>query len=452
LLGLALFVVVARVLGPGAYGDLTASVAYLFIPTIVADAGFSAVVLTKIATSPARTREIMGAALPFRAVVAVAAVASSVAVAQFLPFTDRARFAVTVGAIGAVASIMTLSLVPVFQARLAMHLPVIATLAGRVITVVLTAAVLAAGFGFGAVVLASVFGLFATFVLHAIFVAKLERFELTVDFAFWRAMLRSSFVLGAALTIIQIYFRIDTLLLALLRPAREVGFYGAAYKFVELAVVVAGAAGTSLFPVLARFVATQDARLPGALQKSFDVLLAAAVPFAITGVVLAPDVVRWTAGPEFEDAATALRLLAPSVVATFLQAPFTRVLIALEAYRTLLYITIGILVPNVVANLVVIPMYGFEGAAAVLLVSEMTAVLMVVIAVGCRTSFWPQMRYAPLIAGAAGAMTLLLVLPGLPALAGAALATAGYTAVIVAVPGAVREAARPLLQRLRRRI
>src|SRR5205085_12222127 len=132
----------------------------------------------------------------------------------------------------------------------------------------------------------------------------------SVDLAYWRGFLKASLVLGLGLAISQVYSRIDTVLLALLRPSAEVGLYGADYKFVELAQAVAYAAAISMFPALTAFAAQRDPRLKSLAQKGLEILMAMAVPIAVAMAFAPRTLLELTAGSGFRGAAGALQILA----------------------------------------------------------------------------------------------------------------------------------------------
>jgi O-antigen/teichoic acid export membrane protein len=435
------FVAVTRGLGPDAFGNFTAATVFLFIPVVLADIGLSAAVLREISADPERTEPAMRRSLPLRALLSAGAIGIAVALGLAVPFNSQTKEAIAIASVGAFLTLMTLSLLPVLQAQLKMQWAVGANLAGRLATLGLTLGALGAGLGFRSYVVAHVVGIAVTFLLHLWVVARLVSLRPVLDTGYWRRLTVGSLALGIAISLSLIYFRIDTVLLALLRSAEEVGYYGAAYKFIELVVLIPAAVGISIFPPLARFLATDDPRLPGLVQKAFDVLLAAAVPVIVVMIAYAEEIIELTAGEEFAEAATALRLLAPFALFSFVNAVLWRVLMASDRDRILLGVAVFILVLNVVLNLIFVPVYGFEAAAAITAVSEGLVTLPIAYFV-YREGRLPDLRYAWTIAVATAAMVLAVVLfPG-PALLIGALASSLYLAVLLVLPGTARDVVR----------
>jgi O-antigen/teichoic acid export membrane protein len=435
----ATFVAMTRGLGPEAFGDFTAATAYLVIPTVVADIGLSTGVLREISGRPERTEPAMRAAVPLMALVGVAVVLAAIVAGLALPFTHQTKVAIVIASAGALFTIMTFAVQPVLQAQLKMQWAVAATVAGRLVTFGLTLGALNTGFGFEGVVAAHSIGIAVTLALHVVVVATIISLRPVFDVPYWRRLAGSSFVLGLAIAISLIYFRVDAMLLALVRPAEEVGLYGAAYKFIELSGLVISAAAASVFPPLTRFVASGDTeRARELVQKAFDALLAAGAPLAIAMIAFSEEIVVWTAGAEFREGGVALALLAPYVLVFFASGVLWRVLIATDRDRALLKMAVAVLALNVVLNLVFLPIYGFKAAAVIAVASEAAVAVPIALIVRAH-GLLPNARYVAMIAAAALAMVAVILLLPAAAPIRAAVSTAVYVTVILALPGTARD-------------
>jgi len=296
--GFFTFVAATRGLGPALYGDYVVALAFMFVPVVLADLGISTVVLREISARPERTQDAMSSSLPLRALVSTAAVVLATGIGLNLPFSEDTLVAIVIGAFGAVAALLNLAVVPVLQSQLRMPWAVVANVVGRVVTLALTFAALELDLGIAGVAWANTLGLIGTLLISVVAVTRLISLRPVVDVVEWGRLLRGSVVLGIAIGLSQVYFRVDTLLLAFIRPEVEVGLYGAAYKFLELAELVMFAIILSLFPALSRFIATDDQRLHGLVQRGLDTLLAIGGGLARATAAVAREVVPVTPGGE----------------------------------------------------------------------------------------------------------------------------------------------------------
>lgn len=439
LLGFLLFIAVARTLGASAYGDFVTATAVLAIPVVLADLGLSATVVREISAHPERTERAFGASLPLRAALSLAFVGLTVGFAFLLPFNRRAEVAILIGSLGAFFTLLSFTVLPVLQARLRMHWSAIATVVGRGATLALALGFLAAGFGVNAVMTATVLGLGLTFVVTAFGAARIVRLRPIVDVAYWRRLIRVSLTMGGAMGLTQLSARVDIVVLALLTASEEVGWYGAALKFVEYSGLIANALAFSLFPMFARFAATDTARFSRFLQGSLELMLALAAPIAVVGVLLAPEIIDVTAGSEFENGAIALRLLAPSVLAGFMVTAYWFALISAGQERTLLGMAVAILALNIAGNFLMIWLFGYKGAAVVALVTVFVELAVLAYLAWSRVGFAPDPQYMLVVVVCTTGMALAIaLLPGPPLLIGG-LATVLYGSLLFVLPGTVKE-------------
>lgn len=445
LISLGTYAAITRYLGPSAFGDFTTANVFLLIPVAFADIGLSAIVVREISAIPERANEVLRASYSLRLIISAIAVAATVGASFVLPFDHRARVAISIMAFGAFLSLVNLSVLPILQVQLRMQWAVFANLAGRAVTLVATLAVLGLGLGFKAVVLANVLGL-AVILLVGVYAAR-SAYTLrpSLDVAYWKRFLRASLVLGVGLAITQVYFRVDTVLIALLRPASEVGLYGAAYKFIELTQGLGYTVFVSLFPALSSFAARRDARFSTLAQKGFDVVLAAAVPLTVATAYSARELLDATAGHRYGAAAGALQILAFYPLLAFVDGLLWRLLIASHHEKTLLAIGISILTVNVAANLVFIPMYGYKAAAVTSIASEAFSLALGLVAVKRRVGFLPRIGYLPAIGAAAAAMVAVMLALPVERLVAAVAGGIVYVVVLVLLPGTVRLTARELV-------
>jgi O-antigen/teichoic acid export membrane protein len=439
LISFATFVAITRGLGVDAFGDLTAASVYLFVVTVLADIGFSATVLREISASPGRVEAVMRASVPLRILIAAGAIVVAALVAVVAPFDERMTAAILIGAVGAFFTLANFALLPVLQLELEMQWAVVANLLGRLVTLGLTLGALGAGLGFNSVVAAASIGLAVTFFVDLVVVARRVSMRPVVDLPYWRKLTTGSVRLGLSGAIGQIYFRIDALLVALLRSPREVGLYGAAYKFIELAESSAAFLPASIFPALTRYVAAGDARMRPLVQRGFDLLLATAAPLTVVMIAFPTEIISVTAGEDFVDGAAALQLLAPYILFSFVAQILWRMLVAAHRDRALLRIAGAILTLNVALNLVFIPIYGYKAAAVTSVASQVAASVLIAIVVKRTLGFLPNLRYTVVLAAGVAAMAAVIAwLPG-PTLVVAVASVLVYVAVVAAAPGATRE-------------
>jgi O-antigen/teichoic acid export membrane protein/glycosyltransferase involved in cell wall biosynthesis len=443
------FVAMTRGLGPDSYGDYVAATSFLFLPIVLSDLGLATTVLRDISARPEETEAVMRRSVPLRAALSAIAVAVMVLFGLVIPFGEQTKLAILIWSVGAWATLMNVAVLPVLQAQLRMHWAVAANVVGRTVSLGLTLGALEADLGFSGVVWAQVIGVVVTFLFDLVVVRQLVPLTPIVDLAYWRTLVRSSIVIGLAIGLGQVFFKVDGVILALVRPAEEVGFYGAAYKFLEVSDLVVAAIALSVFPMLTHYIATGSESFRPLVQRTFDILLAAATAVSLLFLLFAEQLVVVSSGREFEAGADALRLLAPYPMLFFVNALMWRVLIAAAHDRVLLKIAVSVLTLNIALNVALLPPYGFRAAALTAVASEVVSITASAIVLRRRLGFLPSLGYGWAIGLAAMAMvTVALLLPGPWPLAAAA-ALVAYGLVLVVLPGSLRQGLAQVRRELR---
>jgi O-antigen/teichoic acid export membrane protein len=158
----------------------------------------------------------------------------------------------------------------------------------------------------------------------------------------------------------RLQFRADTFLVNLIVGVRATGIYSVTSGLAETLWYVPNALGTVMF---SRAVdPTADAgRIAAVLTRT---TLAVATVTAIPAFALGPRLVRLVYGSAFTDAGVALRLILPGIVAYSVVAILSRYIVGRGRPGTGTIILVVGLGANVACNLVLIPRFGINGAAA----------------------------------------------------------------------------------------
>jgi O-antigen/teichoic acid export membrane protein len=191
-----------------------------------------------------------------------------------------------------------------------------------------------------------------------------------LDAALLRAGLRQALPLTLTTLFINLYFRIDMTLLARMRPAAEVGWYGAAHKCIEVLMLVPAVLVASAFPGLSQLQASDPERLRRAARQLLRVLLLLALPLAAGAVCLGRPLMVLCFGPDFAPAGAALGWLGAALALIFWNYPLSYLLISAGRQRVNAVVSGLAVVVGVGANLLLIPAFGYLGSAAAAVITE----------------------------------------------------------------------------------
>ncbi|MBC7315854.1 MAG: polysaccharide biosynthesis C-terminal domain-containing protein, partial [Chloroflexi bacterium] len=208
-------------------------------------------------------------------------------------------------------------------------------------------------------------------------------------------MLEDAWPLMVNLLLASLFFRVSVFLLEWLVPdPRALGWYSTAYKYIDAVGVIPAYFTLAIFPLMARYAATDREALLRAYQLAIKLLTAAAVSLGFIFSLGAREWIGLLGGSQYlPQAANVLRVMIWYMPIGFINSVTQYVLIALNQQRFLtraFAIGLGF---NVLANVLLIPRFGYMAAAYVAIASELA--LLIPFYVGIRKHLapipWPRL-------------------------------------------------------------
>jgi len=192
--------------------------------------------------------------------------------------------------------------------------------------------------------------------------------ELDLKVANW--ILHLSVPMGIVFIINNLYFRLDTLMLFVIKGSSAVGIYSVAYKILEVAAFFGSYFASSLKPALSQGIDKDKEKIASVVRKSISAMLFIALPIATICIAFADKIIIFLSNPEFISGSIALIILAFALPFLYLDVLLAEIFIANDNRRLLLTVSLSVLAFNFIANLIILPIYSFVGAATTTLISE----------------------------------------------------------------------------------
>jgi O-antigen/teichoic acid export membrane protein len=222
---------------------------------------------------------------------------------------------------------------------------------------------------------------------------------------------------------------LDSLLVQAFKGDEQTGLYGAAYRILLALYFIPTVYSTAVARSVSRLATTNRDTLSWLYSRVVCHLTVAALPLALFGLVGSRALLELLYGKPYGDADVVLALLLASLVFTFPAWIASMTAYAVGAERRIVAIVAASLVLNVSANLLAIPLWGIEGAAAANLATEALTVILLV-ALLQRESVkldWTAAVSKPLLAIAPSAL-IVVALAGAPLAVRLAIGLAVYVA------------------------
>ncbi len=184
-----------------------------------------------------------------------------------------------------------------------------------------------------------------------------------------KKLMKDAWPLIFAGMVVSIYMKIDQVMLKEMLDAKAVGVYAAAVKLCEAWYFVPSVITASLFPVIISSKQKSDTLYQQRMQKLYDLMVWVSVTVAIPTTFLADWVIVILYGNDFEASATVLRIYIWAGVFTFLGVASFKWLVTENLQRYSFYVlAIGAII-NIGSNLLLVPIYGINGAAVATFIS-----------------------------------------------------------------------------------
>lgn len=394
-------------LGESGYGNYTFVYTYLALFGIVADFGIFTITVKEMSKKDADTSMILGNALGLRTLLSVVtmilAVVAIFVVGFFFPKYGDTVIPIGV-AIAALSTIITLlngTVSTILQVHLKMQYESLGLVIGKVVSLAYMALVIYLWFtgdvirGFYQLFWAGVIGNAVILAVTTFYARRYAKIRYRFDFKFWKKLFVMALPYGVALLLSNLYFRIDVVLIHLMLPEStqlgndvvrcdyalcgdsQAGLYGVAMRFLELLIIIPIYFMNAVLPTMTRYIEQSKERLEKLIQYSFDFLSSLGLPIMIGGILLASPLVqlvsdaRFLAGDVYQFGSdTAIRILMFAMFFSFLSNLFGITLVGINKKKTLMWANFVGLMLNLVTNFIVIPRWGFVGAASTSVLSD----------------------------------------------------------------------------------
>ena len=375
LLSLVVGFIIARYLGPYAFGDLSFADAFAALFAAVGTLGLDSFIIREIIQHPDKRDEILGTSLVMR--LAANAVLIPLAILTYLAFRQLSTnetelsLALLIAFCSSAALFKSFNIIDsYFQSQVASKYVVQVQ---NVCLVLSTGVKIALIYNHAPVLYFAVALVFdsAILALGLLFIYKRKQLHLhtwTFNWVRAKSLIQQSWPLILTAVMISVYMKIDQVMLKS-SGSKIVGIYSAAARISESWYFIPVAIVTSVFPAIIHARKTDIERYHKRLQNLYDLLVAISLPVAILVSIFANQIIHILYGNPYQGAGILLSIHIWSGIFVFLGSASSQFLLA-EGFTLISFsrTAFGALV-NVVLNLWLIPIYGALGASIATLIA-----------------------------------------------------------------------------------
>jgi O-antigen/teichoic acid export membrane protein len=368
-LGVVVTAIVVRTLGRAGYGQWSTLFIVIGLIGYFANFGMEGVALREAAKTPEHEHEWIGTVIMLRLIVLGPVMLISLAALLLLQQSHEMLIAGLIlivampfGGVGALALL--------FQLRLDNRVPMIVLTLRSILWGVAVGIISWRGGGMVPLAIAMAGTNSVGSVVQALAALRLDARFPRPTRKHLRQLVRIGMPIGIAGVLVISYARIDQVIVYAIAGSKQAGLYGAVYNVLDQAHFVPISVMTTLAPVLAASWPADRARLLRTARLTGELLAIASFGGLAFAIVASGPVVRLVFGAEFGPAASVLPVLGGAFILICFGYLNGNLLLVLGLQRRLLRISLLALVVNLVGNLILVPLFGFTGAAWMTLATE----------------------------------------------------------------------------------
>ena len=362
---------ITRYLGKEGFGNYATVLAFFSFFGAISDLGLYSISTREISRQNADQEKIMGNIFTLRLISSFVVLIVSPAIVIFFPYPAEVKYGIVIAAAAYLFSSAYQVLNGVFQKNLAMDKVAFSELAGKILQVVLVAWAVKYQLSFSWIIASLLFYMIFSFLLVFVWSRKYIIIKPQFDIRYWKKFLQESYPVGIVAIITFVYFKIDTILLSVMRSSSDVGIYNAAYKVIENITFFPSMIMGLIFPIMAQNIFTDRAKFKDISNKTFKVFVITVVPLVIGTLFLAEGIINLIGGAGFLESAQVLRFLVFALALIFFGNFFNSILISGNLQKKLMLVLSVAAIFNVFLNYLLIPRLAYFGAALVAIGTEL---------------------------------------------------------------------------------
>lgn len=364
-------ILIANYLGVTDYGIVSFAISFTTLINIVMDLGMSTYITREISKNNELLAKYMGNIFLFKLLLAILLLIVSIVILVIMGKSNLTIIVTTIFTIEMVFMSMVGFLNGVFQAFEKVKYQAIGNILNSSFLLIGILITLGLNLGVISVAISYLIGYLVFFVYMCISYIKkfsFPKFELDLDFI--KEVLIGSLPFGLTNFFYSIYFSIDIVMLSYLSGDYATGLYKSAYNIINIFTTFFVVYQAVVFPVMSKFFAESKDLLKVSYEVSVKYLLLIIIPLSIGVYYYALPLVDLIYNNQYSLASTPVQILIWTVVFLFVNGAASTLLNSVSKERIVTKVYIIAALFNIVLNMVMIPIWGYEGAALTTVLSE----------------------------------------------------------------------------------
>jgi len=372
IISLLVLILIARYLGSEGFGKFSFIFAFVGIIMVFTGLGENFIVIREIARDKKKTRNYFGNALTLKAALLFLTLTSSIMIINLIEASPKIRFSVYLASLAMAFLILSHLYRALLQAYEIMQYEAFMKIVERILLFILVFFVCLKGGSLVYLVLMFTIVYFISFIMSFLFVTfKIEPLYFRLNTNLIKKIIKNGIPFAFTIILMTFYFRIDTLMLSLIKAYSDVGLYSASYRIMEGLSVIPMMVVIGIFPAMSRFYIKNKQHLRLLYNRAFKYLFIIALPIAVGSTLLANKIIYFIYKEAFLNSSIVLKVLIWAEIFIFLSYLMGNLLSSINKQKLFMYSTGICVILNILLNLILIPQFSYLGASVATIATQL---------------------------------------------------------------------------------
>lgn len=364
--GTIIAIFVARFYGVSIYGQYTTALAFITFILTFTDLGFDAFMLKECSRDKSKLNSYYGNIIILKLVILFFSIIIILGLSKILGYSNEVNklILILIPNCAITYIINTFFVVMQLKDRLAVNARIQIVQSALIILVATIVMVLGLNIYIYALLQSIVSSLLVLLYIYIIPV----KFKITLKYS--KILILGSIFFGLSSLLYVIYYKLDTIMLSVIRGSYEVGIYESAYKVINILITLIAILDNIIMPQFFYLYKKNKEKMLNNYKLILNYGIIFGIPFSLVLVYMSKYIINILYGSQYKDAIFILQILALTVAIRLLAATVGFVITASDNMKIKVKFQAIFALVNIVLNLILIPKYGVSGAAIATVITE----------------------------------------------------------------------------------
>lgn len=358
---------IARLYGPDAFGQFSIAYTIATICIVVADFGFDVLLTTEIANNRSQAALIGKKYFSMKIIFALLSCIIMMVIPSFKSFSLQSRTLIYTLALFVVFTTFTNFFNAIFRGFEKFDYEMKISFITNLLFLILLSV-----FGLLKIPLIFIMLLFVFSRLLGIILSAQKAITLVgtnfigIDFTEWRSIISKILVYGLHFLFGNLFFQLDTILLGAWKNDYDVGIYKSAFNVMLFILIISDNAFNTFLPMISRLYNENIEKWKNLCHLYYKMFFILVLPISMSVFFYSDQIINILYGKKlFSGAVPVLKIFSLVILFRFIGEPYALMITTSKRQHLRMIIVISATAISFMLNYIIIPIYGFYGAAIV---------------------------------------------------------------------------------------